>query len=156
MKLLKLKDIVTFPLHGVLTPPVDTVPFKHSPLSLFFHPFILHAEGLLTGPVFAGNHLLLAFSKGQSSQRVRKQGKVTGFPAAKKPSSLYQLLTSSPPHLSRLAPRRESARFSSPGDIKRVIKSPVWGNHDWLTEENSRWTSGRAPDGFWIRGSAAT
>lgn len=81
----------TPPITAALTPPVDTAPFEHTLRSLLLHPFTPHAKGSLGGPVFAGNYLVLAFSKGQSSQRVRKQGKVTGFPAAK---NLHTLSTS--------------------------------------------------------------
>lgn len=107
-------------------------PFKHTSLSLFFHPFISHAKGLLRGPVFVENYLVLAFSKGQSSRRVRKQRKVTGFPAVK------NLHTLSSPYLAaadRLTPNWEIARFSPPGDIKRVISCPIFGNHDWFEQD---------------------
>jgi len=66
--------------HGAVTPELDTVPSEHILLVVVFHPFIRLADGLLGGLV--EKHLVLAFSKGQPSQRVRKQGKVTRFPAA--------------------------------------------------------------------------
>lgn len=75
-------NTASFTLHQALTLNLDTVPFEHTLLVLFFHPFIPHANSLLRGSCFVENHLVLAFSKGQSSQRVRKQGKVTRFPAA--------------------------------------------------------------------------
>ena len=77
-------NAASFTLHTTLTPKLDTVPSERSLLAVVSPTFFLCStrRGPSRRTCFVGNRSVLAFSKGQSSQRVRKQGKVTRFPAA--------------------------------------------------------------------------